>query len=136
MQAHIINLLSNVIHVSLRIKVLNDLEFDIQSFSQPDSVLEQFYGLQSEGNALLVAKIFKNRWGDIILCRELSQRYGRFMTIMDVLDDEAFLDYEEFILIAKTFNDLGFKRALYCDQYELAKLYCEDPNYTLSDIYH
>lgn len=56
------------------------------------------------------------------------------MTIMDVLDDEAYLDYDEFIMIAKTFNDLGFKRALYCNRDELAKLYCEDPRYNLSDI--
>lgn len=73
MQADIINSLSNVIHVSLRIKVLEKLEFDIQSFSQPDAVLEQFYNLRSEGNALRIAKMFKERWGDIILCRETRE---------------------------------------------------------------
>ena len=122
----------SILSINERIEFLLTADYDFSMEEQPDAVLSHFDDINTAEEAMSVAKTFKERFGNIILCREASSCWWELTTIMDCIHD--LFDHPDqepssHNLLKDAFKALGFKSAIDYDTRELIHLYCLDPIY-------
>ena len=72
-----------------RIEFLATTDFNFFMEADTDTILEYFKDVSGYEEATKLAQAVEQKMGNLVLCRDRSYDFERFMTILDVLDDLA-----------------------------------------------
>ena len=119
-----------------RIHLLRTIDYNFNQESQPESILSWFYDdIQTQDQADQIARIFMDRFGDTIICREASCCENKFITIMDYISYSQ--EWEGMPcpkILLEAFLKLKFKFARQCNIMTLTRMYCYDPYYSKNNL--
>lgn len=126
------DLLNAIPSIEARIDALETIDYDFYADSQVNLILSWFYDdLETANQADLIAKIFLDRLGRVVICREETSCMKQFMTIMDCLhNDYRYEDYDSTLLLLKAFRKLKFRYAHECNPDILRRMYLDDKDYS------
>ena len=116
-----------------RIEFLRTTDFNFFMEADPDTILEYFKDVSGYAEATKLAQAVEHKMGNLVLCRERSYDYQRFMTILDVLEDlaeymnEAGAPFNFWQHMVDAFEDVGFVRAHEVDSRHLIEMLMFDP---------
>ncbi|ETO68348.1 hypothetical protein F444_14795 [Phytophthora nicotianae P1976] len=106
-------------------------DIDWAMLPMPDNVAVLFWDVKSLDQAREVARLFKEKIDEVIVCRECWMYFGKPITICDALELEETFVVE---LLLEGFHDEGFKAAAAYDQVLLLQKFNEDDIYRCAMI--
>ena len=129
------NIFDSIHSIDQRIELLRTIDYNFYQDCQPDAILTWFYDIETQDRANQVAKIFMDRLGDTIICREASCCEKKFLTIMDFIAyEQVFEDPQCPRIIIDAFRNLNFKFAYQCNKMALCRMYSADPAYAKTPL--
>lgn len=126
------DLLNAIPSIETRIEALGSIDYDFYADSQVNLILSWFYDdLETADQADRIARIFYEKLGPIVICREETSCMKQYMTIMDCIhNDYRYEDYDSTIIFLKAFRKLKFRYAHECNPEILRRMYLDDKDYS------
>lgn len=106
--------------------------YDFLQEAKPEEILRQFYTCKTDSTK--IAKVMIQCFGVVLICRDISFRMQRFMTILDTLsmDIDNYIEYEDRIMdLGMALYDEGARHACEWDHTILLSDYKKDDTYAV-----